>query len=234
MKKSISVILSAHQEQYFIEECLDSINNQTYFKDYDDYEILLGIDGCEETKNKVLEIKDKYKNLRVFWFEDNNGPYLVFNTLISKSKYDVISIFGADDTMFDDFIEYNIKFLNDNNFIRTRCTNYRHPNRNDVIVDYNTDGIILVFKEKVLNINGYRNWRCGGDTDLRKRLFLMGYKIINTPKVKFWRRIHDKSLTNSGEYVIGSPYRKNIQSIIDNNTNQFIDKFEIYEKVKEI
>lgn len=62
-KKGISIILTAWQTQKFIEESLDSIEQQTYFANFNDYEILLGIDGCEKTLEKV---KKYNTNIEIF------------------------------------------------------------------------------------------------------------------------------------------------------------------------
>jgi len=110
-KKKISIIVSAYAAADYLKECLSSINNQTYFEDFNDYEILVGIDGCPSTLAEVSKFKDTIRNLKVIWFPVNSGPYLVFNTLVSLSKFQAISIFGADDIMEENFIEHNLSLL---------------------------------------------------------------------------------------------------------------------------
>lgn len=61
-----SIIIAAYRTKDFIQECLEAIENQTYFKNNDNYEILLGIDGCIETLEKVQQIKNKIRNIKVF------------------------------------------------------------------------------------------------------------------------------------------------------------------------
>jgi len=232
-KKSISIVISAYKAKEFIEECLDSIKNQTYFKDFNDYEILLGFDGCEETKNKVLGIKNRYKNLKLFWFEENNGPYLVFNTLISKSKYDIICIFGADDIMKNDHIESNIKFMTTGVFIKTTCSNFNHPDKNKIQMTYSPDGLIFFNKNEFFSINGYDNWRCGADTDLNNRLKSNNIKLYINKKSTSLRRIHINSLTKIKKYGHNSEYRNKIKKIIYNRENPFLNELQIYKNVIE-
>jgi glycosyltransferase involved in cell wall biosynthesis len=74
-KEKISIIIPAYKATLFIKECLDSIQGQTYFSDNGNYEILLGIDGCDETLDMVLKIRNRYKNLKVFMMESNKGVY---------------------------------------------------------------------------------------------------------------------------------------------------------------
>jgi hypothetical protein len=57
MKKPISVIIAAYNADKFIEECLDSVFNQTYFVDNEYYEVLVGVDGCEKTLDKLKMIQ---------------------------------------------------------------------------------------------------------------------------------------------------------------------------------
>ena len=58
----ISICISAWKTQKYIEECLDSVYNQTWFKDHDEWEVIIGIDGCEETLKKINEIKQLYND----------------------------------------------------------------------------------------------------------------------------------------------------------------------------
>jgi glycosyltransferase involved in cell wall biosynthesis len=67
----------------YIKETLDSIYEQIYFKKNDDWEILIGIDGCNETLKYVHSIMENYKNLRVFMMEENRGTYITTNTIMS-------------------------------------------------------------------------------------------------------------------------------------------------------
>lgn len=70
-KESISIIIPAYHSQHFIKECLDSLITQTYFHNFNDFEILLGIDGDSDMLKYVKEIKDTYKNLQVYFIPEN-------------------------------------------------------------------------------------------------------------------------------------------------------------------
>jgi hypothetical protein len=112
-KIGISIIIPAYSAENFIEECLDSIQKQTYFKNNNKYEILLGIDECQSTFNKIKTINHKYSNLKVYIMDENSGPYIVKNTLIELCKYDKILFFDADDIMCPDMIEKVINYNDD-------------------------------------------------------------------------------------------------------------------------
>ena len=59
--KGVSICISAWKAQEYIEECLDSIYSQSWFKNHNEWEVLIGIDGCVDTLKKMNEIKHKYK-----------------------------------------------------------------------------------------------------------------------------------------------------------------------------
>jgi glycosyltransferase involved in cell wall biosynthesis len=230
-KKGISIVISAYEAENFIEECLDSVEKQTYFENYENYEILLGIDGCKKTLEKVKTIKNKYRNLKVYWFEENSGPYLVFNTMIKLySNYEIITIFGADDIMLKNHIEENLKLLNNKkNVIKSKCSNFNHPNKNKIIKIYNPDGLIFLYKDFFFKINGFDNWRCGADSDILSRLFKYKMKIIINNRNTVMRRIHSKNLTK----INNGSYRNKIIKLFRERkkTNIFkLEKFYIYEK----
>jgi len=218
----ISVIISAYKSAEFIEECLDSVANQkTNIK----YEILLGIDGCEETLEKVKSIMSKYNNMdfHVYYSEINVGVYLMFNSLIEKSKYKYFTVFGADDIMLENHLEENIKYLNLYNCVITRGINFE--NNIDINHGKNHDGIIILNKKDFLEINGYDEYRCGMDSDLLKRLKKENKKIYKCTINTYKRRIHSNSLTQNKETGYNSDYRNNIIKIINNRINTKLESF---------
>jgi glycosyltransferase involved in cell wall biosynthesis len=236
---NISIIISAYNAQDYIEECLDSIVKQTWYNDNNKYEILLGIDNCDKTLNIINKIKHKYKNLKVWWFQKNVGPYVVFNTLIQNSNYDVISVFGADDIMSNNFLEDNLKMMNDKTYVKAMGVNFTKNIDEIKHIKKGTNycGIILFNKSDFLGVNGYANWMCGADTDINRRFSLIGLKTINCKVVTYYRRIHNNSLTNNKTYGKGSSYRKDIRNEILHRSSikkSMNDAYVIFEKNNEI
>ena len=45
----ISIIITSHKMAQFIKETLDSIDIQICFKNNNNYDILIGVNGCNET-----------------------------------------------------------------------------------------------------------------------------------------------------------------------------------------
>lgn len=197
VKKPISIIISAYEAQDFIEECLDSVYEQTYPIN----RILVGVDNCEKTLNKLKDISQKYHNLEIFWANINTGPYMVFNSLISMIPDDeYFLIFGADDIMDVDMVE---------KLAQTEQTKIcKH------------DGILFINKNIFNKIGGYRPWRCAADSDCIKRL----RKITTVKRTEqfYFLRKHENQLTNRSETGYNSELRKSYINIMNTDNATYI------------
>lgn len=220
----ISIIISAYDAQNFIEECLDSIENQTYFKNNNQYEILIGIDGCEKTLIKLNSIKYKYRNLHIYEMAKNCGPYLTFNTLLNLVKYENLIIFGADDIMMPEMVNEIILHKNQSDILRIGFNSFNINHLNEKQINPNiiaADGVIFT-TIKIINeiAGGFMPWRCAADSELLARL---KHKVTQSSLLKpcFLRRIHDKSLTQAKESNFSSnlrtEYAKQIKSFYSDN-----------------
>lgn len=225
-RRGISIVIPAYRAQSYIDDCLYSIQMQ--FKEFDEYEILVGVDGCNHTLSKLLEIKHKYRNLRIFWLPENVGPYIIKNSLVSYSKFPILSFFDADDIMANDYIELNKSFLNNGNFINVCCNNFNHPDLSNIVRTYNPDGIIMLFKDDFLGVNGYMNWPCGADTDLIKRLIRNGLDRYKIDKATMYRRLHQDSLMHREDYGSHTEYRKNLRELIKTRDSLGVIKNDVF------
>lgn len=198
----VSICLSAWNTQDYIEECLDSIANQTWFKTHDDWEILLGIDACEKTLAKVKEIMHKYNNLSVYMMNENVGTYVTCNTIMKLAKYEWLLRFDTDDVMLPNMVETLMKEKGDAEFVQ--CQKQDFGMRTNMGLAY---GVALMKKSVFNKFKGYRNWRCDGDNDFAHRInkFVKRKRI---DKVLFNRRIHNTSLTIDKKTNFASDVRK--------------------------
>jgi glycosyltransferase involved in cell wall biosynthesis len=101
MKKGVSIIIPTFQVPEYLSECINSILSQKV--DFN-YEILIGVDGCEDTLNHIKENSEVYKKTKVYYFKENLGPFVIKNNLIDKVKYKYILFFDSDDLMRDDML----------------------------------------------------------------------------------------------------------------------------------
>jgi len=109
----LSVIISSYNFEKYIEECIISfINQRTNFE----YEILVRDDGSEDnTKNILLELSKKYKNLRVLDGSKNLGALKNIDTLLKNAKGKYITYLDGDDYLTDmDTLQKQVDFLDNN------------------------------------------------------------------------------------------------------------------------
>lgn len=206
-KEGYSILIASYKMVDYIEECLDSVEAQTYFKENNNYEILVGVDGCEETLEKIKEITHKYRNLKVFYMEENKGMYITTNTLLTKCIYDKVICFGSDDIMKPDMIKKISKHIDKCDYLKFACSNFINNDTKKIIKKYIPDGVSCNTWKVHEKLGGYKPWRTTADTDflLRRRGFFKE-GVIN--ESLFYRRIHDKSLTQNSETGHGSELRK--------------------------
>lgn len=197
-KKNLTILIPTYNNTAYIEECLNSIESQTYFDNYDDYEILIGVDGCDNTLTKLLSIREKYRNLKIVNMCENMGAYVTMNTLIPLSKYDNLIIFGSDDIMKPEMIKSIIDVSDDFDIIRYKYITFVNDNINEVINDgdnYAMGGIFI--KKSVFDLcGGFESERFSCDFELLTRVSKFT-KSYNLDKKLVYYRKHHKNLTHT-------------------------------------
>ena len=106
----ISIIISTYQNVEFLKECFDSIIKSK--KKYN-VEVIVGIDACLETFF-FIEKNNFPSYFRFVFFEENQGPYVVFNTLVlecnSENLFICIKFFIFLYKIWD-FIKKSVKII---------------------------------------------------------------------------------------------------------------------------
>lgn len=194
--KHIYVLIAAYKAQDYIEECLNSIKAQVFNSTNTTVHIILGIDACNETKEKVLEIKHKYPNLKVVYFTKNMGKWITINSLLDEvPDYGYVQIFDADDRMNRNMLNEMLK--------HTPCYSMY-------------SGISLIHKSLYDKLGGYRDWRIAADTEFRSR-FIKSIKTYKGLPQLFYRRVHENSLTQSKDTGYNSKLRNSYSKFIEDN-----------------
>lgn len=102
MDKLITVIVSVYNGERYLEECIQSILNQTYHN----IEIILVNDGSTDTSGEIL---DKYKELDkriTVIHKENSGVSLSRNAGLDIAHGEYICLLDQDDMFAPDYIEY--------------------------------------------------------------------------------------------------------------------------------
>jgi glycosyltransferase involved in cell wall biosynthesis len=225
-KKPISILITAYKAENFIEECLDSIEKQTYFINNNNYEILLGIDNCEDTLKIIKLIQYKYRNLHIYMMSKNNGPYITLNTLLDLIQYENIVVFGADDIMKPEMIEKIMCHYEKYDLIRFGFDDFTNNISKAIKNNYFKAFGAIFYKKRVIELSGgYQPWRCSGDFELLKRIESY-VKIKEINESLFYRRDHPNSLTNKEDTSLISDLRKTYNAQIKNYKHKINVKIE--------
>jgi len=94
----VSVVIPVYNSEKYLEECLDSILNQTY----ENIEIIAIDDGSEDSS---LDILKKYSNKISIFPQENQGLASSLNLGVSKIKGNWLKWFSPDDIMYPYTIE---------------------------------------------------------------------------------------------------------------------------------
>lgn len=191
----ISILIPAYKTQNYIEECLNSIKNQTYLRDVD-YEIIVGVDGCQDTLKRVLEIRHNYSNLKVANMKSNGGLFITLNTLLSLATFEHIIKFDSDDIMLPTLIEEVMGV--DADLVRFMYYFYNNSTKTRREWHGFANGVYYV-KQKVYDVlGGYQPWKCSADTEFLQRFYQLNiFKEVKLNKRLFLYRQHNNSLTKT-------------------------------------
>lgn len=207
----ISICITAYKATKFIKETLDSIITQTYFKLNNNWEIIIGIDGCEETLNYIKSIMHNYKNIRVYMMKSNMGTYITTNTIMNLAKYDKLFRFDSDDIMLPDCVEKIMNLFREKPDTEVCRLHFDNVKSNKI---YRRNGIgnfgygqHVVKKRIFKKFNGYRPWKCSGDYEFLKRIHNF-VKEEFLQDVVYLLRWSENSLTSNPETNSKSEIRK--------------------------
>ena len=189
-KCEVSVIIPTFNNVEYIDECINSILESS--KNFS-VEILVGIDGCQKTLDYVKQ-KKYLEFIRFYYFNSNNGPYDIKNTLSNVANSDKLVFFDSDDIMGDTTINEILNNLNNYDLIKLK-----YQNSDNGKIDVKTkfgEGVFAIKKSLFLNMNGFEPWFVAADSDFMARFYKKNNRIYYTKNISFIRRIHNESLTH--------------------------------------
>lgn len=221
----ISIIITAYNNPDYIHECISSVINSA--ENYE-YEILLGIDNCSKTLNSVHKKIKKYKNLKVFFFPNRIGTYIIRNSLVNESKYENILFFDSDDVMKNNMIGDTLLNIEKYDCIKPMFSGFKdgdNVNLPKFNVQKNTfgEGVFAIKKNVFFEMNGFEPWICAADSEFNWRLRMNNKTFKYIERVCFYYRRHSESLTTNSETGMRSKLRMKYHLLTKNkkNTNSF-------------
>lgn len=231
MIPTVSVIMSYYNEELsWLKKSVNSILNQTY----KDYEFIIIVDNpniCREVDDYFNMLEKCNDNIIIYRNKKNIGLALSLNEGIKLAKGKYIARMDADDVSECDRIkkelfvleshEYDMVFSNKNIIdekgnIITKAKPYEFDSRNvyDVLSLYNcvVHPSVLVKKDILETMNGYRNFKQAQDYDLWLRMLSRNYKIgvIDEPLINYRVRSNSISQSKSLLQFLTSEYQKKL------------------------
>ena len=202
-ENGVSICITAFKSKKFIKRTLDSIAKQTWFKNHNNYEIILGIDGCNETLKYIKKIRNNYSHLIIFMMKSNQGTYITTNTIMSLSKYDHLIRFDSDDIMFPDFVQKVM--INNYDFVQFKMKNFNVITKKSYLQEAYGQ---FMMKHWVFDyFGGFLPWKCSADEEFKKRVRKF-IKVLTLNEPLLIRNIHPNSLTQSNATNFQSNERK--------------------------
>jgi glycosyltransferase involved in cell wall biosynthesis len=222
-KKLVSICLASYNQEKYIDECLNSILQQSY----SNIEILIS-DDCsnDNTFEKIRKIFFKNKSrfkIKIFRQNKNIGISKNFNFLYKRASGDYLVFFGGDDIMENEKINKQVRALNlnpnssfcysnckwiyeKNKFLKLKHFNILHRTPKtifNILIDYNIPSSTIMINRKYIDQNPF---------DERLKYFC---DFLQT--VKLWMKNKPVYLPES--LVI---YRRHNESVI--GSNKFVDE----------
>lgn len=98
----ISIIIPVHNGEDYLEDCVESIKNQTV----SDWEIIVIDDGSTDGTGKICRrLAEENPKLRVIFMEDE-GVSAARNAALDVAKGDYVTFVDADDRLMPEMLEH--------------------------------------------------------------------------------------------------------------------------------
>lgn len=105
---SVSVIISAYNEERTIEYTIKQVLNSDY--DLNKIEIIIGSDKSEDRTNEIINnLTKKYKNIKFYSFLERRGKSAVLNDLVKNASNEVLIFMDANSFIHHDTIRLLVR-----------------------------------------------------------------------------------------------------------------------------
>lgn len=208
----VSILLPVYNSRRYIEECLNSILNQTY----KNIEIIIINDGCNDGTEEILKtIAIEFRNIKLY-NQENLGYCNSINKGIVYCSGEYIARMDADDIMISSRIERQVEHLEMYpevsilgtsicyiNSFGEELTKHIFPNRYKIprqILDQSpvAHPSVMIRKSVFQKVGKFRsNLYPSEDYDFWLRASSLGFVIDNLDEILLLYRIHGNSTTHN-------------------------------------
>lgn len=152
----ISVIVPVYNVETYLEECLDSIQNQTYT----DFEVLLVNDGSTDRSKAICERYCKENRRFHLLNQENQGLSATRNTGVAASRGEFIVFVDSDDMILANYLETLMHYMREDvDIVESQFTvsneeflakSFKEPS---ILFEGNSQEAVKIFPKHVLNVN---------------------------------------------------------------------------------
>lgn len=226
MLKRISVIVPVYNTEKYLDECINSIINQTYRE----WELVLIDDGSNDNSKNIC-MKYVKKDFRIkYFYQDNSGAGQARQLGVKMATGEFLMFCDSDDYFENNFLEKMIQLISKENSIDIYCATSRcfsekkvYPsveveerflkNRNDMAEYFFKVGWCMtgkIFKHDIVNGIQFAE-KMSPNEDMYNMLTILGKckNIGTTNFVGYNIRIREDSITRVGTFS-----EKNMYSVV--------------------
>lgn len=209
---AISVVMCVHNGERFLAPAIDSVASQSFR----DFEFIIVNDGSTDATAEILRAyRDRDPRIRIV-DQPKRGLPASLNTAVAQAAHELIARMDADDMMMPNRLERQLWFIAQHPEISVACSygelidaEGRRIGRSEIAVDvdrgrkllaptYFLEIIhpsVLMRKQDLLKVGGYRELPFGEDRDLWGRMVTAGFGIACQPEVLIRYRLHSAAMS---------------------------------------
>ena len=228
----VSVYITNHNYEKYLEKSILSVLNQTY----QNYEIIIIDDGSTDNSRKKIEKFSNNKKVKII-YQKNKGLVISNNIAIKAAQGKYITRLDADDWLHPNFLQIMVEAAEKNkNCAMIFCDYfivnqkgqvidqfYRHEIKKMKLKNQPAHGACSLLNLKILKeIGGYdEQFNCQDGVDLWFSL-IKKYKLKNVNLPLFYYRQHEKSLTQNKIKILNTRNKILKKHAIQKNKKQNI------------
>lgn len=203
---TISVLMGVYNEETYLQEAIESIQNQTF----EDYEFLIVDDNSDDQSPEIVASYDDDR-IRFIQNETNQGLTVSLNRGLERARGKYIARQDADDISEPDRFTRQVEFLEQNTdvalvgsgtYLIDECGDifdhrigYCNPTFDDILEKNQfVHGSIMARRSVFERLGGYDEFfRYGQDIDMWLRL-AQSHDVANIPEPLYRHRLHDNGV----------------------------------------